>query len=149
MGSRSRRLIRAQIFLANEFTYAITSPLVKLTILFFYRNVFAVRQFQRYCDILAGICILWGATTFIVVGAQCTPLESYWNPTIPGHCINQLAFLDAIQAINIVLDLAILILPFPIVWGLHRPWQERVGLAGVFMLGALYVHRPRVAPVPR
>lgn len=34
------------------------------------------------------------------------------------------------------MDFVILILPIPMIWGLHRAWQDRLALNGVFALGA-------------
>lgn len=34
------------------------------------------------------------------------------------------------------MDFVILVLPVPMIWGLHRAWQDRLALNGVFALGA-------------
>lgn len=34
------------------------------------------------------------------------------------------------------MDFVILILPVPMIWGLHRSWQDKLALNGVFALGA-------------
>lgn len=34
------------------------------------------------------------------------------------------------------MDFVILILPIPMIWGLHRAWQDKLALNGVFALGA-------------
>lgn len=59
---------------------------------------------------------------------------------IDGKCINEIKFVQGIQGINVVLDLVILVMPVPMVWGLKRPWQDRVALLAVFLLGGLYVY---------
>jgi hypothetical protein len=121
----------------NEFTYGVASPLVKLTLLFFYRRLFSMTNFCYIADVYSVLCVLWGAVTIIVIGIQCQPLARYWDPDIPGTCISRIAFIEGIQAFNIFLDISILIMPFPIMWRLHRPWQDKLALSGVFLLGGL------------
>jgi hypothetical protein len=107
-------------------------------LLTFYRRLFRQSNFHIVADICSVLCVLWGFITILVVGLQCRPLAKYWNPTISGTCINQLAFMEGIQGINVILGLAILVMPLPMVWRLHRPWQDRAALSSVFLIGGLF-----------
>ncbi|KUJ08401.1 uncharacterized protein LY89DRAFT_676821 [Mollisia scopiformis] len=77
-----------KIFLANEFTYAITSPVVKISLIVFYRRIFIFNPFRRASDILITMCVLWGLATILGSATQCRPLSKSWNPTIEGKCFN-------------------------------------------------------------
>jgi hypothetical protein len=68
---------------------------------------------------------------------QCRPLARQWDMTVPGTCDDQIAFIEAIQGINILLDASIFAVPWPMIWKLHRPWQDKIGLSGIFLLGGL------------
>jgi hypothetical protein len=126
-----------QIFLANEFTYSITTPVIKISVLVFYRRIFTTKVFRRCTDGLIVMCILWGTATLLASALQCRPLRAYWDQSVNGHCFDALKFVLGVQGVNIFLDVAILCLPLPMVWGLRRAWQERLALSGVFLLGGL------------
>jgi len=96
-------------------------------------------NFCYIADVYSVLCVLWGAVTILVIGIQCQPLARYWDPDIPGTCISRIAFIEGIQAFNIFLDISILIMPLPIMWRLHRPWQDKLALSGVFLLGGFIV----------
>ncbi|TVY92475.1 Satratoxin biosynthesis SC1 cluster protein [Lachnellula willkommii] len=125
------------IFLANEFTYSITSPFVKLSLIIFYRRLFITPGFRQVTNILIGMCVAWGLATFIGSSLQCRPLKAYWDLGVEGQCFNTPEFIKGTQSVNVFLDTAILCLPIKPVWSLHRPWQDRLALSGVFVLGGL------------
>ncbi|KAJ6086212.1 hypothetical protein N7486_010493 [Penicillium sp. IBT 16267x] len=66
----------------------------------------------------------------------CEPLPKFWVHSIPGHCLNTITYFRAIAGTNLATDVLLLVLPMPIVWGLHRPASERLALIAVFALGA-------------
>ena len=119
------------------FTYSITTPVIKLSVIIFYRRIFVTKEFKMMADGLIVMCVLWGAATFLSSALQCRPLKAFWDITIQGQCFDSIKFVLGVQGVNIFLDVAILLLPMKMVWGLHRPWQERLALSGVFLLGGL------------
>lgn len=126
-----------KIFLADQFIYALTSPAVKLSIVLFYRKIFAVRKFRIAANYLIGTCVAWGTATFLSAALQCMPLAKFWDPSVNGYCFNRAKFVLGIQGVNIFLDIVILCMPMPMVWRLQRPWQDKLALSGVFLLGGL------------
>ena len=88
--------------------------------------------------IMGVIVILWWIGTILADTLICIPVAHLWNPEIPAHCGNK-QLLDIIPPIPwIVTDLAILLMPMPMVYKLHVPGFQRLGLAGLFLLGSLY-----------
>jgi hypothetical protein len=83
--------------------------------------------------------VFWWIGTILADTLICIPIEHNWNPTIPAHCGNKqlLAIIPPIPWI--VTDLVILLMPLPMVWKLHLPRLQRVGLVGLFLLGGLCV----------
>jgi hypothetical protein len=55
---------------------------------------------------------------------------------VPGTCIDANKFIIVNQAFNVLMDFVILVLPVPMIWNLHRAWQDKLALNGVFALGA-------------
>ena len=84
--------------------------------------------------------ILWCIGTILADTLICIPVKHNWNPEIPAHCGNkrQLAVIPLIPWI--VTDLVILLMPMPMVYILHLPGFQRIGLPG--LLGSLYVSEP-------
>lgn len=70
---------------------------------------------------------------------QCHPLQAFWNRKIPGgRCFDSEAFWFSYSLINILLDVAILVLPVRQVLKLHVNKKEKFSLVAVFLLGILY-----------
>lgn len=81
--------------------------------------------------------VAWGIAVFLAAALQCRPLHALWDTNVRGQCFDALKYILAVQAVNIVLDFAILILPMPQVWSLQRPWQDKIALSIIFLMGGL------------
>lgn len=68
---------------------------------------------------------------------MCTPISYFWNTTTQtGHCLDRHAVWFANASLNILTDLAIFMLPMPVLHDLHLPRSQRLALMAVFGLGA-------------
>lgn len=69
---------------------------------------------------------------------MCRPVSYNWDKTVPsGHCTNeQLAFLLA-GIMNFLIDVLVVVLPIPMLWRLQMPLSVKLGLLGMFGLGAM------------
>ncbi|KAF3920796.1 hypothetical protein ABW20_dc0106887 [Dactylellina cionopaga] len=56
-----------------------------------------------------------------------------------AKCLSDGQVLVSNAAVNIALDFWLWVMPVPIVWGLHLPMRQRIGLVGVFALGFFVV----------
>lgn len=65
------------------------------------------------------------------------PIYKAWEKLVPGHCINIRSLLVAHAALSLVIDVAIVVVPVPILWPLHASLSYRTAICGMFMLGAL------------
>ena len=87
--------------------------------------------------------LLYGAVMFVEI-FQCAPRAKIWKPWLPGHCIDiNIAFITT-AAINIISDVAILVLPMKIIWHLQMPIKRKWGVTAMFGTGVLYA---RVSPI--
>ena len=100
-------------------------------------RIFAVTRFRLVTWALGVITILWGVACILVGTLNCLPIESLWNPNIPGHCGDQLKIQIAEPIPWIVTDFAVLIAPLPMIKNLHLPLGQKWGLAGVFLMGGV------------
>ncbi|KGO78324.1 hypothetical protein PITC_059370 [Penicillium italicum] len=123
------------IFLANQFTYFLLCPCIKISIICFYRRIFATPIFQKVTFGINCLIAAWGTGIFLACAGQCRPLRAYWDANIEGTCFDAQKFIIVNQAFNVVMDFVILVLPIPMIWNLHRAWQDKLALNGVFALG--------------
>lgn len=128
--------ISAKIFLANQFTYFALCPLIKISIICFYRRVFTIPVFQHISFGLNCLIGSWGTAIFIACAVQCRPLRAYWDHSVPGKCFDGQLFIIVNQVFNVVMDFVILGLPVPMIWGLQRNWRDKLALNAVFAIGA-------------
>lgn len=69
----------------------------------------------------------------------CRPFAKNWDPLLPGTCGSSTASFLADGIINIFMDLAIIVLPMPMIWQLQMSQQRKIALSVVFALSILYV----------
>ena len=118
--------------------YHLASNLVKAPRLIQY-----IRPFSPIPYIIWSCCILLalvvGATGWGVFGNifLCKPVQSYWDITITGTCMNKEKHFWSASVIGIVIDFAIWILPLPVLSLLKLPRRQKLGLLVVFGLGVL------------
>ena len=53
------------------------------------------------------------------------------------HCVDMMAFFYANSVSDVLLDVAILALPVPLVWGLRLGWRRKCAVGGMFALGGV------------
>jgi Fungal rhodopsin domain len=83
-------------------------------------------------------CIIAQTIAFaLVVSFQCTPVDSYWDTTIPGHCIHSQAFVYSAAGVNILEDLVIMFLPVMELKALKLDLRKKFALGFMFALGSL------------
>lgn len=85
----------------------------------------------------------WAVSTWIVNLTVCTPIAFYYDHTIPGgHCSNQAVSGSVNGGLSLLGDVAILVLPMPMIWRLKINLRRRIGIISIFLLGALCVSPP-------
>lgn len=97
-----------QVFFAFSITF------IKLSILCFYRRIFASRSVLIALIITGLGAIAWFLAQFLSVMFSCRPLAYFWDKTIPnGHCINENIFGYAITGASLLTDLIVFVIPIP------------------------------------
>ncbi|KAJ5947493.1 hypothetical protein N7466_000508 [Penicillium verhagenii] len=85
--------------------------------------------------ISAIVCGYSIAIIFALIFA-CTPIQKGWDSSITtGHCVNRSGLYIATAALNIVSDLALIVVPIPLVMGLQMPRVQKYGLMAMFIVG--------------
>ena len=129
-----------QAFVGVQVIYFSNAVLTKMSLLFLYQRIFGVVRPFRIALLAAGFCVIgyWIACTILAFTA-CHPLARNWDKTVPGTCVDLIAFFRWNGICNLIIDFMILMLPMPMVWRLKITIKQKVVLSGMFALGLLYV----------
>ncbi|KAI1385654.1 uncharacterized protein F4822DRAFT_413816 [Hypoxylon trugodes] len=79
--------------------------------------------------------IAWLIAYTIVEALQCRPISRFWDTNVDGTCLSQSNIYIGASIPSVILDITILLLPVPRLWGLHTTRTRKVGLFVVFALG--------------
>ena len=82
---------------------------------------------------------------FMEAVVLCRPIAYTWDKSIDGTCGNATQAYEAVGIINLITDLAIIILPMPLLWQLQLPLAKKVALTAIFGIGIVYVSSPKAA----
>ncbi|KAH8587260.1 major facilitator superfamily domain-containing protein [Bisporella sp. PMI_857] len=109
----------------------------KTSILIFYlrmsRNTQNLLRIASYVT-LAVVNIAGVVLTFLNV-FQCRPVAAAYSPNINGKCMSIVTLFLCSAPVNIITDLAILVLPIPVLTGMRLPQRQKTVLVFAFALG--------------
>ncbi|KAK8056286.1 hypothetical protein PG993_001513 [Apiospora rasikravindrae] len=117
--------------------FYITSILFfKLSLLLSYFRFLPLGIWKFLTVIISIVCILFHAAFLVVQINLCTPIAKQWDPTITsGHCIEAVPFYTTVAAMTIVLDVLVMLLPFPTFYASKIQKRKKAVLLGLFALG--------------
>ncbi|KAK2046180.1 integral membrane protein [Colletotrichum somersetense] len=124
-----------KISVAAGVFYQAAFPAIKTTFLLQYRRTFPLPMFQRICSIFIGFIIAFCIGQVVSLGFVCIPLRSLWDATVPGRCFDRLAWWFVGSSISLVTDVAIVIMPLPLLRTIQLPWRQKAVLMATFALG--------------
>ncbi|KAL8898239.1 MAG: hypothetical protein Q9207_006803 [Kuettlingeria erythrocarpa] len=134
----------AKCIYALEIIYLPAVALPKLSILSLYFRLFPNQLFRAMTLFLVVVMLLnWLAFIFAST-FKCSPVAYQWDKSIQGgHCFDVLLYYRLVNVPNIVTDIAMLILPMPMVWKLHTSRPRKVGLTICFLAGSVAIRQAR------
>jgi len=124
------------VFVADIF-YKLSINTTKASILLFYLRRFVSHWFKIACYVMLGVVVSFMVATTVTSIAQCAPVESAFDLTVSGTCINYKAFWYANSAISIITNIVMLGLPFQPIHASSLPSGQKIALTVVFAIGAL------------
>ncbi|KAK8041288.1 hypothetical protein PG994_014295 [Apiospora phragmitis] len=134
-------IILFQALFVAEITYTFSSPLIKLSVLAFYRKIFPTRTVNLGCKILGFMCMAWWIAIFILDFTQCRPLEAFWRlelqvlPTT--KCIDPIFAFFSNSVANCIIDFFTIALPIRDVLKLQTTTRRKVNIFMIFLLGGV------------
>ncbi|KAL6714561.1 hypothetical protein ACLMJK_007986 [Lecanora helva] len=121
-----------------DMVYLISLIGYKMSILVLYLRLFSIDRIFRYITQLT----MFFVSSYLLANLftqifGCSPRSKYWDPDIPGHCINYTKAGLAYGAMNVGSDLIIFILPLPMLWRLKLSKRDKAAIFVIFMTGAM------------
>lgn len=120
----------------------VTLMTLKLAFLFFYRRIFRGRTFNIASWTLIGIVVAWAISFFIAILAACgASVRANFETlgALKAKCVDTFVVLVCLAVFDVVVDLAIMILPIPLVWALQMPIKRKIAVTSMFLVGALAI----------
>lgn len=112
--------------------------LTKTSILIFYLRLSAIDMTFRWaCWSTMAVVNLGGLALTILNTAQCSPVHAAFKTPVPddANCIDIVTLYLSSAPLNVITDLAILFLPFPILTQLRLPRKQKIILLITFGFG--------------
>lgn len=119
--------------------YNASLAFTKFSILFQYLRIFPGRSFRYVCYSVMGIVATYSSWAIVSGFVNCIPVAKFWNHELPGNCLDFEAIWFFNAAMNITTDIALLLLPMPLLSKLQLPRMQKLALIGVFAIGILVV----------
>jgi len=114
--------------------------IVKDSILYQYLRFFIRKSYRRATWSLIVFITSLGLILIVTSCLSCVPVRFYWDKSIKGgKCISMGPFWLSSASLNILTDLAVWLLPMPVLKILRLPKKQKLSLIAVFALGGLYV----------
>ncbi|KAK4675357.1 hypothetical protein QC764_503650 [Podospora pseudoanserina] len=120
---------------------SITHFAVKASLVFFFLRLFGTLTWVRVtCYGLLTLTFLAYGSYEVVVLAFCIPQPGEeWGNVVLARCATTAPATIAVNVCAVVADLALFIMPFPIIAGLTLSRPKKKGLLVVFLIGFLYM----------
>lgn len=126
-----------KILYIYEIIYGWAISAVKFSILLFYWRIFKVDTFRIPLYVMGVVCFAWFLAQELGSIFKCIPASALWDSSVHGTCIDLKQFVLGVSVPNIVIDVALLALPLPFVWGLQLNRSQKFAVSGIFLLGSL------------
>ncbi|KAJ5782854.1 hypothetical protein N7457_004628 [Penicillium paradoxum] len=119
--------------------YNASLAFTKFSILFQYLRIFPARSFRYACYIMMAIVATYSSWAIVSGFVNCVPVAKFWNDDLPGNCLSFEAVWFFNASMNITTDVALLLLPMPLLSKLQLPRSQKLALMGIFAIGLLVV----------
>ncbi|ORX94171.1 hypothetical protein BCR34DRAFT_550470 [Clohesyomyces aquaticus] len=133
--SLPRLTVALKTFFVSQFFWALSITGFRLSTLFVYIEIFTVGTFFYYAYGMVVIVSLFFVGSITTTLRLCRPINFSWDKTVTGTCGDIGTAELAASALNLSLDIIIVLLPLPLVWGLNMAKQRKIGLTVTFALG--------------
>jgi hypothetical protein len=120
--------------------YGFASTLPKLAIINIYYDIFSNVRWARWTLVALTLTVLANIVAYILAAlCNCRPIAATWDKSIDGQCGDRRMVYSMTSLPNIVTDLAIILIPIPIISKLKMSRRVKLGVLATFLTGSVYV----------
>lgn len=130
----------ARAFFAFQLIYGPAMGLTKISIAFMYFRIFQDRKMHIVLWATQVLNVLAIISATIGLFFACQPLRFYWIYSLPipnGICEDVWMYDGCFTALNIFLDLTLILLPSQYVWNNILETRARIGIIAMFCIGLM------------
>ncbi|OTA92615.1 hypothetical protein M434DRAFT_31634 [Hypoxylon sp. CO27-5] len=139
--TRSQFELSAKSLLVSEALWALVNTFIRLSALILLHKVFGATAVNRYQSVLLiGLSILHGVATLLTAILICRPIRASWDSNLRGGtCGNQTAAYVVLEACGLLVDIAIIALPFRPVLTTHLLMKRKINILLVLSSGVVVI----------
>lgn len=117
-------------------------PCLKVAILLDWCEIFVVAEKKESIIwwgtvIIGSLQVVWGIACVILLNMQCVPHQAIWEFYLESTCYDLPKVMLTSASVQVFSDVAMVMLPQRVIWGLNMNLQKRVGIAIIFGVGLL------------
>ncbi|KAH7133091.1 hypothetical protein B0J13DRAFT_678175 [Dactylonectria estremocensis] len=127
----------SRIMIACQMTFGTSLAFIKIAVIGMIRRIFRTggRLFIAATWVATVLCFGWGLYAFILPFTICTPAESASAAGAPQKCLDGFKAYVALAVLDIISEVAIVLLPMKLVYDLQMNRAHKLALLGVFGAG--------------
>ncbi|PVH92481.1 hypothetical protein DM02DRAFT_733661 [Periconia macrospinosa] len=129
------QVFAGKLFVAILIIWNTAVTMVRVSMLLFYIRIFFVSALKPVFWITLGLNIAGCVAVCIAALTICQPYSHAYNPQPGGRCGDILALQRFTAYWNLIADVAIVVLPMPILWSLKIGTQKKIGLSIIMGMG--------------
>jgi hypothetical protein len=100
-----------------------------------YSALIPVTALIHTCRGLGVFIVLWNVGSIIGALTNCRPFSYAWDTYQEGSCGDWRLYYMILGVFNVIIDVAILVLPVPFLMKLQMPISKKLALIGIFSIG--------------
>ncbi|CAK4032225.1 cfem domain-containing [Lecanosticta acicola] len=127
-----------KLYYVDEILYLIALPTIKIAICCTYLRIFQTKGFRQLVFIAIGLNLAYTFVFLLITVFQCTPVNMawlHWDKEHAGRCNNINAQSWASAALNIALDVFVVVLPMPMLWRMNLNLRKKLLVMMMFGVG--------------
>ncbi|KAK5130762.1 hypothetical protein LTR08_001707 [Meristemomyces frigidus] len=127
-----------QTWYYDEIMYLIALALIKISLIMTYLRIFPNKQFRTLAYVLIAAFTAYMIAYVVVTIVQCTPIPyawTQWDGEHAGVCRHINAQVWCAAALNIIMDLIVVVMPMPLLWQMHMNTRKKLLIMLMFGMG--------------
>ncbi|KUJ09335.1 uncharacterized protein LY89DRAFT_690381 [Mollisia scopiformis] len=142
-----------EIVTANQIQFALNLLMIpaygfiKLSIIFFYKKIFAVEKrlfylFYVLTWTMIAVVMAWTVCfEFMFIFGCGKHISAFWGSRLDlaTYCAKGLTYDEAMFTSEFILNIILLVMPLPTIWRLHMPWTRKLAITGVLLMAFMAV----------